>query len=246
MLYLVIIGIGDIMKTKNESFTENPSNNLEKKTTISVTKRKRVKKKLKQSDIKKYSMNELDHVILKIKANERKYMMTFSSIILVVFVLVSYIVFSSVQERNKYNLLRNGGLLIEFKTKENGLGDIIDLVDVDTFSDSSDVFDTYDVTITNGSKDSKEFQIFIVDDEEMIDFDNCKDIFLDRKFLRYSINGGSQMELTDDSESILSGSLKAGESIKYSIKVWVSDTYKDNPHYHGKIVVKQVNKKKTS
>lgn len=246
MLYLVIIGIGDIMKTKNESFTENTSNNLEKKTTISVTKRKRVKKKLKQSDIKKYSMNELDHVILKIKANERKYMMTFSSIILVIFVLVSYIVFSSVQERNKYNLLRNGSLLIEFKTKENGLGDIIDLVDVDTFSDSSDVFDTYDVTITNDSKDSKEFQIFIVDDEEMIDFDNCKDIFLDRKFLRYSINDGSQMEFTDDSESILSGTLSARKSIKYSIKVWVSDTYKGNPHYHGKIVVKQVNKKKTS
>lgn len=202
------------------------------------------KKKLTQADIKKYSMNELDHVILKIKANEVKYTVISVFIMLFLFLTIVFIAFSSVQRRDKHNILKDGSLYIEFKERENGLGDIIDLVDVDTFGDSKKVLDTYRVTITNDSKEDHKFQIFIQDDLDMIEIDDCKDIFLDRAYLRYSINEGATMTLKEDEDSIIFGTLNGNGKITYTIKVWVSDTYIGSPHYHGKIVVKEVNEEK--
>ncbi len=216
--------------------------NKEEKATKKTLKRKiRKKKKLTQADIKKYSMSELDHVILKIKANEVKYTIISVLFMLVVFFIVAYIIFSSVQEHVNHNVLKHGSLYIEFEERENGLGDIIDLVNVDTYSSINQVLDTYEVTITNDSEEDKEYQIFIEDDLDMIEIDKCQDIFLERSFLRYSINDGAVMTLSEnDTDSIIFGTLAGKKSVSYTIKVWVSDTYLDNPHYHGKIVVKQV------
>ena len=231
-----------------EAMEEKNSEGKEKKAS---TRPKILKKKthrgtkLTQADIKKYSMNELDHVILKIKANEVKYTIISVLIILLVFFFVSYMIFSSVQERISHNLLKNGNLYIEFQTRENGLGDIIDLVDVGTYDSSKDVLDTYKVTITNDSIEERRYQVFIVDDVDMIEVDGCRDIFLDRSFLRYNINDGVEMSLSNDSEkNVIFGTLGGKKSVTYTIKVWVSDTYLENPHYHGKIVVKQVNETK--
>lgn len=235
-------------KINDKSMEEKKSEEKEKKISNkskSLKKRARNGTKLTQADIKKYSMNELDHVILKIKANEVKYTIISVLIILLVFFLVSYIIFSSVQERISHNVLKNGNLYIEFQTRENGLGDIIDLVDVDTDDSSKDVLDTYKVTITNDSSEERKYQVFIVDDVDMIKVDGCHDIFLDRSFLMYNINDGVEMSLSDDSEkSVIFGTLGGKKSVTYTIKVWVSDTYLENPHYHGKIVVKQVNEEK--
>ena len=212
----------------------------------SVIKRKRRKKKrLKQSDIKKYPMNNLDHVISKIKANEVKYTVISVIVILIIFFIIAYIIFSSVQERVSHNVLKHGSLYIEFKENENGLGDIIDLVDVEKYNSSSSVFNTYEVTITNSSDEDKMYEIFIEDDKDMIEIDKCNNIFLDRTYLRYNINNGTDMLLSSDmNENIIFGTLSGGKSVTYKIKVWVSDTYLDNPHYHGKLVVKQYSDKK--
>lgn len=209
-----------------------------------INKRIKKKKKLTQADIKKYSMSELDHVISKIKANEVKYTVLSVIFILIVFFIIAYIVFSSVQEHTNHNVLKHGSLYIEFKGNENGLGDIVDLVNVPTYSDGQLVIDTYEVTITNDSLDEKKYQIMIEDDLDMIEIDKCSDIFLDRKYLRYSVNDGNDKELNvDDQNSIVFGTLSGKKSVTYKIKVWVSDTYLEKPHYHGKIVVKQVNEK---
>lgn len=206
--------------------------------------KKRKKKKLTQADIKKYPMNELDHVILKIKANEVKYTVIFVFVILIFFFVITFFTFSSVQKKARYNILRDGDLSIEFRERENGLGDIIDLVDVSTYGDSKEALDTYRVTITNNSKDAHKFQIFIQDDIDMIEIDDCEDIFLDRAFLRYSVNDGGTMVLGDEKNSVIFGTLSGNSKITYTIKVWVSDTYTGSPHYHGKIVVKEVNEEK--
>ena len=225
---------------KNEDISEQV---IEKQSDIKRKKRK--KKRLKQSDIKKYSMNELDHVILKIKANEVKYTVISVIIILIVFFIIAYIIFSSIQERTSHNLLKHGSLYIEFKENENGIGDIVDLVNVEKYASGKSVMNEYEVTITNSSKDERKYEIFLEDDKDMIEIDHCHDIFLDRSYLRYSINDGRDMLLsTDMNENIIFGTLDGKGKVTYKIKVWVSDTYLDNPHYHGKIVVKQYNEKK--
>lgn len=232
--YLVIT-----MEEKKKKVVDKAVAEKESKSKKRELKGSRKKKKLTQADIKKYSMTELDHVILKIKANEVKYTVISVVIILVVFFIISFMAFSSVQSKDKYNILKDGDLFIEFKEKENGLGDVIDLVDVSKFSDSNMVLDTYRVTITNDSDETRKFEILIKDDLDMIAIDDCRDIFLQRSFLRYNINGGEMMSLGED-DRIIFGTLKGDAKVTYDIKVWVSDTYDGNPHYHGKIVVKQI------
>lgn len=232
------------MKKKEKIIEEENIKKEVKVEKIEPKKKKRKKKRLKQSDIKKYSMTELDHVISKIKANEVKYTVISVLIILISFFIIAYIIFSSVQEHVSHNVFKDGNLYIKFLEKENGLGDIIDLVDVSTYSTGDMVLDTYEVTITNDSSDVSKYQIFIEDDIDMIEIDNCKDIFLDRSYLRYNVNDGVDMTLSDDEDnSIIFGSLSGGKSITYTIKVWVSDTYIGDTHYHGKLVVKQVKEK---
>lgn len=226
---------------------KNVNSTFKKKiVTASKEKRKpkRKKKKLTQADIKKYPKNELNNVILKIKTNEVKYTIFSTLIILSIFIIIAYTIFSSVQEHISHNILKSGNLYIEFAEKETGLGNIIDLVDAKTYSDSNEVLETYKVTITNDSKEKRKYQVLIEDDTEMIEIDNCSDIFLDRSYLRYNVNNGATMTLNQDDKSpIINGTLKEKEKVTYTIKVWVSNTYLENPHYHGKIVVKQVTDK---
>lgn len=221
--------IGDIVKDSEKR----------EKSVFKDKKIKAKKNRLKQSDVKKYSMGELDHVISKIKANEVKYTIISVLFMLIVLFIIAYMIFSSVLERVNYNILQHRDLLIQFSENENGLGDIIDLVNVNTYSSSNQVLDVYEVSITNSSDVAKKYKVFIEDDLDMIEIDKCQDIFLDRSFLRYSINGGDIRALRDN-DSIIFGTLKAKETVTYKIKVWVSDIYSDTPHYHGKFVVKQV------
>ena len=221
--------IGDIVKDSEKR----------EKSVFKDKKKKTKKNRLKQSDVKKYSMGELDHVISKIKANEVKYTIISVLFMLIVLFIIAYMIFSSVLERVNYNVLQHRDLLIQFSENENGLGDIIDLVNVNTYSSSNQVLDVYEVSITNSSDVAKKYNFFIEDDLDMIEIDKCQDIFLDRSFLRYSINGGDIRALRDN-DSIIFGTLKAKETVTYKIKVWVSDIYSDTPHYHGKFVVKQV------
>lgn len=235
-----------VIDEKNVLAAENSAEKVNTKKEV-IKKKRRKKKRLKQSDIKKYSMSELDHVISKIKANEVKYTVISVIIILIVFFIIAYIIFSSVQEHVNHNVLKHGSLYIEFVENENGLGDIIDLVNVDKYSTASEVLDTYEVTITNSSEEERKYQIFIENDLDMIEIDNCHDIFLDRAYLRYNINDGNDMILSsNEDDNIIFGTLAGNKSITYKIKVWVSDTYLNNPHYHGKIVVKQYNEKKNN
>lgn len=228
----------------NSKEVSNKEALIENKKETKVSKRKTVKRgargtKLTQADIKKYSQSELDHVILKIKANEIKYTIITVLIILCLLFGGLYLVFSEVQKNVQYNTLTSGALEIDFRETENGLGNIIDLVDVKSYGDSKYVPNSYTFTITNKADDLREYQVFIEDDVDMIAIDNCQDIFLDTSFLRYSINNGIVMSLDKENNNrAIYGTLKAHEKITYTLKVWVSDTYLGKIHYHGKIVVK--------
>lgn len=205
-------------------------------------KTKRVNKKLTQADIKKYPSNQIDHVILKIKANERKYTIITVCAILVIFLSCSYIVFSSIQKANVKPVFKTGSLSYEFGETKNGLGDIISFVDVSPLKDEDGLkTKNYKIKIKNDSKVSKKYKIFIVDDEEMIQYDKCSDKIVERSFIRYSLDNHDIYSLGDEDVAVISGKLEANETVQYTLKVWISDNYSrtDNIHYHGRIVVKQ-------
>ena len=204
--------------------------------------KKKNKKKLTQADIKKYSSTQIDHVILKIKANERKYTIISVCIILFAFLVCSYIIFSAIQESNVKPTFKVGKLYYEFNETKNGLGDVISLVDVSPISDKDGMkTKTYTVKLYNSGKEKQKFKIFISDDKEMIAFDECSDKVVERDFIKYSVNDKKILVLDNDEEvSIVSSELAPKESRVYTIRCWVSDTYtkSDVVHYHGTISVK--------
>ncbi len=219
---------------------------IKKNSNIEV-KSKPKKKKLKQSDIKKYSSNQIDHVILKIKANERRYTIISVCIILFVFITCSYFVFSSIQKSHVKTTFKTGSLYYEFRDRETGIGDIIDLVDVKPVSDTDGLkTETYKVTIFNNSDDTQIYEIFIMDDLEKVAYDECSDIFTERKYIKYSVNGNTPLSLSESDVAIITGELKGKTEIGYDINVFVGtdDSLIKAPHYHGKIVVKQKNEEK--
>lgn len=235
-------------KEKIKNSSNQNSEALKKKDESKKSKKNVKKKKLTQADIKKYSSTEIDHVILKIKANERKYKIISVSVILLVFLVCSFIVFSAVQDSHVKSTFKIGKLYYEFNETSNGLGNVISLVDVSPLSDEDGSRTrTYKVKVYNSSSNKEKVKIFILDDEEMVSLDNCHNKLVEREFIKYSINGNESAFLDSDEEkNIISDELDAKESKTYIIRCWVSDTYTENDvvHYHGTIVVKQDNMKK--
>lgn len=212
------------------------------KDTKKSKKTKKTKKRLTQADIKKYSSTQIDHVILKIKANERKYTIISVCVILTVFLICSYFVFSAIQNSSVKPTFKVGRLYYEFNETDNGLGDVISLVDVLPISDKEGLkTKTYTVRLYNSADEKTKFNIFVLDDKEMVSFDGCSDKVVDRQFIKYIVNDRKILVLSDNEEdSIISGELEPKESRTYVIKCWVSDTYPKNTgvHYHGTISVK--------
>ncbi len=230
------------VKDQKRNVTKKEKKSLKKEDKKTKTNKKKVKKKLTQADIKKYSSTQIDHVILKIKANERKYTIISVCIILFAFLVCSYIIFSAIQGSNVKPTFKVGKLYYEFNETKNGLGDVISLVDVSPISDKDGMkTKTYTVKLYNSGKEKQKFKIFISDDKEMIAFDECSDKVVKRNFIKYSINDKKALVLDNDEEvSIISSTLAPKESRIYTIRCWVSDTYtkSDVVHYHGTISVR--------
>lgn len=230
------------VKDQKRKVTKKEKKSLKKEDKKTKTNGKKDKKKLTQADIKKYSSTQIDHVILKIKANERKYTIVSVCIILFAFLVCSYIIFSAIQESNVKPTFKVGKLYYEFNETKNGLGDVISLVDVSPISDKDGMkTKTYTIKLYNSGKEKQKFKIFISDDKEMIAFDECSDKVVERDFIKYSINDKKALALDNDEEvSIISSTLAPKESRIYTIRCWVSDTYtkSDVVHYHGTISVR--------
>lgn len=237
-------------KVSSSKVEPNKSKNKNKKDEKKQNKEKKVKKKkkLKQSDIKKYSSNQIDHVILKIKANERKYTIITVSVILAVFLISSYFVFSKIQKTKSDAVFRTGSLYYEFGKNSTGLGDTINLVDTLPLSDKEGLkTKKYTVKIRNKADVEKTFQIFISDDEEMIKYDECSNRLTDRKYVKYSVNDEEASYLEEKDLPVIEGVIKPNEELSYDLHVFVGDAYNLNKkvHYHGRIVIKEKSEKKS-
>lgn len=209
-----------------------------------MSQKKGKKSTLTPADIKKYPSNKIDHVILKIKANEKKYTLITVTIILAVSIVSLYFVFSAVERGMIHNNLKDGDLSYNFSDVDNGFGDVINLVNVKPLSDSAGLTTKeYKIKIKNESNSPRKFKIYIMDDLEMIKFDNCSSYVTNRKYIRYSINNNLPNNLDEDMEKeILTSNIKGNSLKTFTIRVWVDENYQElnPPHYHGRIVIKQI------
>ena len=112
--------------------------------------KKKVKTKLRQQDIKKYSNTEIDHVILKIKEKELQYTVLCVSIIVFIVLVSGYVIFSAIQNTSSNNTLRNGNLLIDYKDTKYGFGDVVTMRYINPLSDDKGKkLNNYQIKVSN-------------------------------------------------------------------------------------------------
>ena len=178
------------------------------------------------------------------KLVKRELYLTMASIVGVSLVIIgsTYAVFSSVNRSKEYNVINVGTLQIEYDDTGSGLGDIIKLNNAFPVSDSTGQSNTpYKFKITNTGSIATNYSIRIADDEGMIEADGCSNNLLPKTALKYSLNGGTATLLSSKSNYVIeSGTLRAGESKTYNLRMWIHTNVGNEilgKHFHGKIVI---------
>ena len=92
-----------------------------------------------------------------------------------------------------------------------------------------------------------DYEIFIEDDQDMINQEGCSNNQLSKDYIRYKLDTGNPANLSSIAGSnyrIATGTLDAGSSVSYTLYVWIREGVGNdvlNKHYHGKIVVEGEN-----
>ena len=201
------------------------------------------RKKITKEKIEEYNFKE----IALTKMAKRQLLVTLFSILGVTIISLgsAYAVFTSVSKSEDYNVIKVGTLNIDFGSDSSNT---IDLTGQYPMSDEEGLkLKPYVFTITNTGSLTADYEVFIQDDQNMIDEDNCSSNQLNKDYIRYKLDTGSPANLSSIAESnykIAEGSLKAGGSVTYTLYVWIREGVGNdvlNKHYHGKIVVNGVN-----
>ena len=205
--------------------------------------KKKVKTKLRQQDIKKYSKTEIDHVILKIKEKELQYTVLCVSIIVFIVLVSGYVIFSAIQNTSSSNTLRNGNLLIDYKDTKYGFGDVVTMREINPLSDDKGKkLNNYQIKVSNKTIKDINYVVKLAYDQEMMELDECSDRYLALSDIKYSINNSGALVLENEKEEIIyKGKVRAHDEDVLNISIWVSDTYKGdlNKHFHGKFIIEE-------
>lgn len=210
---------------------------------------RKIKHQLNIRDINKNSSSEVGHVITKIKTRELEFTILGVIIFLILISSFSYVVFSSVQTREKHNTLKSGTLMIDYSDIETGMGDVVTLVGEKDATDKQTISsEGYEFKITNSSNKTVNYEIILQDDLEMVEIDQCQDSLIKKENIKFSLNESTIKKLSSvykkDKYVLTTGKVKSKEKKEYNLRIWI-DNSEDNigKHYHGKIVVKQVKEK---
>ena len=183
------------------------------------------------------------------KMAKRQLLVTLLSILGVTIVSLgsAYAVFTSISKSSDYNVIKVGTLNIDFGEDSNNT---INLSGQYPMTDEEGLKLTpYVFTVTNTGTLTADYEVFIQDDQDMINQDGCSSNQLNKDYIKYKLDTGSPTVLSTIAGSnykIASGSLNPGGSVTYTLYVWIKDGVGNdvlNKHYHGKIVVNGANEK---
>ena len=177
------------------------------------------------------------------KMAKRQLFVTLLSIIGVTVISLgsAYAVFTSVSKSADYNVIKVGTLNIDFGSDSSNT---INLRGQYPMSDEEGMKLTpYTFTITNTGTLTADYEVYIEDDQDMINQEGCANNQLNKDYIRYKLDTGSPANLSSIAGSnyrIATGSLEPSGSVTYTLYVWIREGVGNdvlNKHYHGKIVV---------
>lgn len=212
---------------------------------MKVSKKSISKKKLSIADINKNNSIEIEHTIRKIKEKELRLTIFWVFIFLFTFISSAVVVGFSFKNISNYNEINSNNLIIEFGSHENVLDDIITLDNnsVLTYEDGLNS-QSYTFKIKNNSSKKVKYIVKLVDDYSMIEYDECYDMLFDKKYMFFSLNSniiGIVSDLYNGNDYVIyKDSIDGGESLNFDFKIWVDKKYINNGHYHGKIIVEEI------
>lgn len=149
-------------------------------------------------------------------------------------------------ETINYNVEKNEYLQTSYLFDEtDGYMDSIDIIDSKPISDNSiNSITEYRFSVKNVNNESINYYIKIIPNEEMIDFEGCRDNLIDYSYLRYKLDSSGISFFADAEDGILyKGHLEKGSSNVHSLKIWVTnlvDGNSFNKHFHGKIQIYKI------
>ena len=193
---------------------------------------------MKKKDIHVIKNSDVDisKNIKRIKKEER------DTIILVTFfvvvILLSLYSFSkSVLNTNYEDSYISGDLKIDYGRNDNGIRDSISI------RYPNQVLE-YDFSIYNNSDIDKKFIIYLMDDNDLIKYENCRDKIIDYKYVLFKLNDKYEDSLSryykDNKYIIEEASINPKDTKYYHLKIYFDKNVKEIYHYHSIIVVDEI------
>ena len=192
--------------------------------------------KKKDNYIIKNSDVDISKNIKRIKKEERY------TIILVCFfvivILLSIISFSKSILKSSYeDSYISGDLKISYEKNDNGIRDNISI------RYPNQVLD-YDFSIYNDSDNTKKYIIYLMDDEDLIKYENCRNLIIDYKYVLFKLNDRYEDSLSryfkDNKYIIEESSINPKDTKYYHLKIYFDKNVKEIYHYHSIIVVDEI------
>ena len=207
------------------------------------------KHKLKISDIKKYSSVDIGHTVEKIKMHEREMTIITVGIMTILILIIGFFTFSSFDKIDKANIYKDKYLTVKYFEYDDVFSDVITLGEDDVLLDENGLESkAYKFSVSNHSKKKVKYEIILKVDDEMVELDNCYDLFVNDNAIKYSFNDkiNDLYDTKEEIEYVLEEDfLDAGEVKNYNLKIWINKDDildKNNNHFHGNITVKTIKK----
>lgn len=205
--------------------------------------KKTKEEKLKMEDIKKNPDIEKKHFIHKFIEHEHEIMLGTTALFMVLICFVIYVGAITIENKDKFEIYYDGSLKIQYNKDLYGVSDVVSLNEENIVSGEEGKKAGFKFSITNDSLVSVRYKVLLEVDENMIDLDECRDILVNEDALRYSINDGEGLRLSELEEEgylIKSGVIRSSKTKDYELKMWIDkDSMEDikKNHFHAKIVV---------
>lgn len=193
---------------------------------------------MKKKDIHVIKNSDVDisKNIKRIKKEERY------TIILVCFfvivILLSIISFSKSILKSSYeDSYISGDLKISYEKNDNGIRDNISI------RYPNQVLD-YDFSIYNDSDNTKKYIIYLMDDEDLIKYENCRNMIIDYKYVLFKLNDRYEDSLSryfkDNKYIIEESDINPKDTKYYHLKIYFDKSIKSMYHYHSIIIVDEI------
>lgn len=193
---------------------------------------------MKKKDIHVIKNSDVDisKNIKRIKKEER-YTIILVTFFVVVILLSLYSFSKSVLNTNYEDSYISGDLKIDYGRNDNGIRDSISI------RYPNQVLE-YDFSIYNNSDIDKKFIIYLMDDNDLIKYENCRDKIIDYKYVLFKLNDKYEDSLSryykDNKYIIEEASINPKDTKYYHLKIYFDKNVKEIYHYHSIIVVDEI------